>query len=263
MLLPFLIVVLFACFSTWDCCADQPPPKELPTDSTGLSPINNPVPAGRPINEQRPLINVVAANTVPTKGKGDPSFERDIRPILKAACFHCHGEAETREGNLDLRLARFLKSGGDSGPAIVPEFPNESLLLQRVRDGEMPPGESHKLTAEKVQTIESWIRSGAKTRRPEPLTLDGPVITPEEASHWSFQPINRPEVPSVEDSHLVANPIDAFILSKLEASQFTFSEPATRHQLIKRIKFALTDCRLHPRRWIDLSTMRVRRRSSV
>ena len=166
-------------------------------------------------------------------------FETDIRPILKSACFHCHGEAGTNEANLDVRLVRFLISGGDSGAAIVPGDPEESLLFQRVRDGEMPPEEAHRLTPKQTGLIREWILSGAETLREEPESLEGALITQEEASHWSFQPIVRPDPPNVKHRDLLTNPIDAFILNKLEAKGFTLAETADRRSLIRRVKFDL------------------------
>ncbi|MBT5018438.1 MAG: DUF1549 domain-containing protein, partial [Planctomicrobium sp.] len=167
------------------------------------------------------------------------SFEKDVRPILKAACFHCHGEENVKEGELDVRLARFLKVGGDSGSAIVPGDADQSLLFQRVRDGEMPPEEAHHLTDQQIETIRSWINTGAQTIRVEPESLEGPYITPEEQAHWSFQPLQAPEVPVVKDSKSVSNPIDAFILKKLEQEGFTFAQRATNTILIRRLKFDL------------------------
>ncbi len=168
------------------------------------------------------------------------SFEKDIRPILKAACFHCHGEEGVKEGGLDVRLSRFLLEGGDSGPAFVKGNGEESYLYQRVRDGEMPPEESHQLSPEEIETIRKWIDAGAPTLREEPETLEGPLITPEELAHWSYQPIQAPEIPKVQGSELVSNPIDAFILQQLEAEGFSFTTPAERNTLIRRLKFNLT-----------------------
>src|SRR5712671_6024351 len=91
-----------------------------------------------------------------------PTFEKDIRPILKAHCFDCHGEGEKLKGGLDLRLRRLMLKGGDDGPVIVPGKPEKSLLVKLVSSGEMPKREK-KLTPEQVATIKSWIATGAKT----------------------------------------------------------------------------------------------------
>ena len=90
-------------------------------------------------------------------GAAEPTmFERDVRPILKAYCLDCHGGGEALKGKLDLRLKRFAVKGGDSGPAIVAGKPEESYLLERLREGEMPPGEK-KVPTEKIAVIERWI----------------------------------------------------------------------------------------------------------
>src|SRR5207237_6813924 len=81
------------------------------------------------------------------------SFERDVRPILKAYCLDCHGAAEKLRGKLDLRLRRFLVKGGGSGPAIVPGQAGKSRLLQRLKNGEVPPTEK-KVPAASAAVIE-------------------------------------------------------------------------------------------------------------
>jgi len=117
------------------------------------------------------------------------SFERDVRPIFKAYCLDCHGGSEQVEARLDLRLRRFVVQGGESGPAIVAGRPAESLLLARLKSGEMPPTEK-KVPAEQIAVVEQWIAAGAKTGREEPASLPpGIDITPEERAHWFFQPL--------------------------------------------------------------------------
>jgi mono/diheme cytochrome c family protein len=85
----------------------------------------------------------VAPETEPLLTAAEPAaitFEQHVRPILKTHCFHCHGEEDEVQGNLDVRLVRLLVAGGDSGPALVKGKAAESLLLQRIEQGEMPPG---------------------------------------------------------------------------------------------------------------------------
>ncbi|QDV13478.1 Planctomycete cytochrome C [Rosistilla oblonga] len=179
------------------------------------------------------LLPQVVAGSEPADS---PQFETHVRAIFKKHCFHCHGEEEHPEGSLDLRLVRFMHSGGDSGPAIIPGAADESVLFQRMRDGEMPPDESKLCSEEELEIVRQWIEAGATTLRPEPESIDDTMlITEEERSHWSLQPIVRPSVPQVADAEAVANPIDAFLLAKLEARGFGFSPRAPANALIRRL----------------------------
>src|SRR4051812_28307801 len=85
-----------------------------------------------------------------------PAFNADVRPIFQAYCTECHGEAAKPKGGLDLRLRRLALKGGDSGPALVAGKPGESLLLERVTKGEMPPRKK-KLSAAQVETLRRWV----------------------------------------------------------------------------------------------------------
>lgn len=166
------------------------------------------------------------------------TFEKDVRPILKAHCFHCHGESGVMEGSLDVRLRHWIVAGGDSGEAVVPGSESESLLLERVSSGDMPPGEKN-LSSADIASIRQWIIDGAKTAREEPLTLDdGDYITEEERSFWAFQPITRPEVPVVK-ANVSDNPIDAFVLERLNREGLSFSATAARYTLLRRATFDL------------------------
>ena len=121
-------------------------------------------------------------------------FEKDIRPILKAHCFQCHGEDGREKGDLDVRLRRLLLEGGEHGPALVVGQPDKSRLYQFVREGKMPKGQA-KLSAHELALIRDWIAQGAKTARAEPMDADAVGITEEEKSFWAFQPIQNPAVP--------------------------------------------------------------------
>jgi hypothetical protein len=164
------------------------------------------------------------------------TFERDIRPILKQHCFHCHGEEKSPEANLDLRLVRSLIKGGETGPTLVPRDHSASLLYRRIASDEMPPGEK-KLSAAERQRIASWIDQGARTARPEPESLpSGETFTEEERSHWSFQPIVRPAIPTAASTHA---PIDAFVIARLQSRGLRPSPEADRATLIRRLSFDL------------------------
>lgn len=170
------------------------------------------------------------------------TFERDIRPILKTHCFHCHGEAGVREGGLDVRLRRLLAEGGDSGAAIGRSSAG-SLLIERLRSGEMPPvdDDNKKVPTHEIELIAKWIDQGARTAREEPDEItDAHLITEEERSFWAFQHVKRPEVPVVETPGGATNPIDAFLLRRLQPSGHTFAPPAEKRTLLRRATVGLT-----------------------
>ena len=188
-----------------------------------------------------PFLTFALALTASLLEAGELTYERDVRPILKAHCFQCHGEEPDPQGGLDVRLRRFLIAGGDSGAAIVPGKPEESFLIERIRSGDMPPGDDEvkKVPANELALLERWISEGAITAREEPETITGSYITEEERSFWSFQPVVRPDVPGVRQSDVVSNPIDAFLLSRLEEKGFTFAKRADKATLIRRLSFDL------------------------
>jgi mono/diheme cytochrome c family protein len=163
-----------------------------------------------------------------------PTFEAHVRPLFKVYCLTCHGEGEKLRGGLDLRLRRLAVQGGDSGPAIVPGKSDRSLLYQRVRDGEMPPGKK-KLAPEEVARIGRWISGGARVEGPEPKAVgSGMLITAKDRSFWAFQPIRTPAIPAVRSRQSVRSPVDAFLLAKLEGQGLTFAPEVDRRTLIRR-----------------------------
>ncbi|MFO0850668.1 MAG: DUF1553 domain-containing protein [Gemmataceae bacterium] len=167
---------------------------------------------------------------------GPLTFERDVRPILRAVCFQCHGEEANPKGKLDLRLVRLMAAGGRSGPAVVPGKLDESVLWEKVASDEMPKG-TKKLTAEQKATVRRWIEQGAKTARPEPADPAAARFTAEDLSHWSFQPVKSPPAPGVPGA---GSPIDAFLLAKLRSAGISgFTPEADRRTLIRRLTFDL------------------------
>lgn len=158
-----------------------------------------------------------------------PGFNRDIRPILSEHCLTCHGpDSNSREADLRLDVRENALSKRDA-PTIVPGKPAESELLKRVRSDDefvqMPPPDSGKkpLTEEQIQLLEAWIQDGA-----------------EYESHWAFIPPKSPDVPQVKHQQRVRNPIDAFVLRKLESHELGLSPEADRRTLIRRVSLDLT-----------------------
>ena len=186
------------------------------------------------------LTLIAIASPLRAEQPGAPlTFERDIRPLLKTHCFQCHGEGQDRQGGLDLRLRHLALKGGETGAAFVAGNRDESLLYQRVRDGEMPPGKT-KLSAAEVALIGRWVAEGAKTARAEPATIGPePFITEEDLSFWAFQPIRAIAAPEVQHRSQVRTPIDAFLLQKLEQQQLALSPDADKRTLIRRATFDL------------------------
>ena len=170
-------------------------------------------------------------------GPEDIYFEQQARGILKAYCFECHGETEKLKGGLDLRLKKFMISGGENGPAIITGNSRESILIKRIESNEMPPGKK-KLEPEQISILKRWIDSGAKTEFKEPETLPrGNIITAQDRQHWSLKPIIRPPIPQVQSTLLVKTPIDAFLLKKLEEKKLGFSPIAEKSVLLRRLYF--------------------------
>lgn len=181
-----------------------------------------------------PLISPIAQSS-----EKKISFEHHIRPILKAQCFHCHGEGKRLRGGLDLRLRRLLIKGGKSGSALIPGSAEKSLIIERIRDNEMPPGKK-KLTGDQIQLIAQWIDKGAATLRDEPEAVtSGLLITEEDRAFWAFQPIRNPPIPEVSQPARARNPVDHFILTRLEKVNQDLSEEAGRAELIRRATFDL------------------------
>ena len=185
--------------------------------------------------------SVILLATCGATPAADPlSFERDVRPILKAYCLDCHGAEEKMSGGLDLRLKRFAVAGGNDGPAVVPNEPGKSLLVERMKFGEMPPSEK-KVPADQIAIIEKWIAAGAPTLRDEPATLPpGLGITDEERAYWFYQPLTRPTPPTFTPADRVRTPIDAFILAKLREQNLGFGPDADKATLLRRATFDLT-----------------------
>jgi len=188
------------------------------------------------------LLAALLASCSQLVAAGAVSFEKDVRPILKAHCFHCHGEEEKLGGGLDLRLKRLMLTGGESGPAIVAGQPDGSLLVDYLTSGLMPPEDvAVRPTEDEITTIVNWIASGAAVEGPEPATIDrGFYITNQERQFWSFKPVVRPSLPHVKDQTRAANEIDLFLLEKLESADLSFSGQASKEVLVRRAYLDLT-----------------------
>jgi len=165
--------------------------------------------------------------------------EHEVRGILQARCVTCHGGLK-QMGGLDLRTVASRLKGGKSGPALVPGKPDESLMLKRIVNGEMPPDKMAKELAVELPTdgetekLRAWIVAGAPGPVPVTATPDA-VVTAKDRQFWSLQPPVRPAVPGG-----AKHPIDAFLLEKLKGKGLAFSKKTDRLALLRRAHLDLT-----------------------
>ncbi|MGA2017655.1 MAG: PSD1 and planctomycete cytochrome C domain-containing protein [Opitutaceae bacterium] len=171
-------------------------------------------------------------------------FEARIRPILADRCYKCHSRlADKIRGGLMLDTREGMLHGGDTGPAITPGKPGDSLIVDAISykdaDLQMPP-KGDRLSDQQVADISEWIRRGA----PDPRSLvargSSPAYGGVGREHWSFLPVRKQQVPAVADPPWCRTPVDNFILAKLEEAGLKPNPPADRYTLIRRATFDLT-----------------------
>ena len=159
----------------------------------------------------------------------------EIQRILKTNCQPCHNET-TRSSGLALTSADAILTGGNRGPAIKPGSPDESLLVRAVEQSselKMPPG--RKLQQEQIASIRRWIELGAAWPKDEAT-----ASRPKGSDWWSFQPIKRVNPPPIKDAAWVRNPIDQFVLARLEKERLQPSSEASKEILLRRVSLDLT-----------------------
>jgi mono/diheme cytochrome c family protein len=183
--------------------------------------------------------------TLPAAGPQLPAnqvefFESKVRPVLAGTCQKCHG-VSTHKGGLRLDSRDAAIKGGDSGAAVVPGNPNASPMIDAInyRGLEMPP--TGKLKPREIQALVEWVKMGAPWPRDDGKAT-GPsrgdfTITDEDRHYWAFQPIGHPQPPAVRAKNWVANPIDGFVLARLEENGLAPNPPAEPRVLIRRLFF--------------------------
>ena len=176
-------------------------------------------------------------------------FENRIRPLLVEHCYKCHSAgSEKVKGGLLLDTKAGLLKGGETGPAIVPGEPEQSLLIKAVRytdkDLQMPPKDK-RLADHEIADLVSWVRMGAPDPRVTPETSAGATTqapTYDFAAarkQWAFHTPADPAVATVKNKHWAKSPIDHFILAKLEEKNLSPAPPADKRMLIRRATFDL------------------------
>lgn len=171
-------------------------------------------------------------------------FEKDVKGLLQKHCVGCHGGEKTR-GDLDLATREGALKGGGTGPAFVPFKANESLLVKLITHAEEPamPDEQPKLPDEVINKIMAWIDNGAPYAGPlvegKRPPRDGSIVTEQDRSWWSFQPLKKVEVPEVAHTDGLRNEIDRFIQAKAIAASKLILPAADKRRLIRRAYFDL------------------------
>ncbi|MEZ6120598.1 MAG: DUF1549 domain-containing protein [Pirellulaceae bacterium] len=171
-------------------------------------------------------------------------FEREVRPILAEHCYSCHStSADKLKAGLVLDSHEGVLQGGDSGPAVVPQNVDESLLIQAVRYEafEMPP--RGKLSDQQIQTLERWVADGAAW----PTESDVKVAKREfdwdqrREEHWSWQPIQVSPVPEAFDAKygMIRNRVDQYLAQRLEQANVPVATEADKVALVRRLYFDL------------------------
>jgi hypothetical protein len=173
-------------------------------------------------------------------------FDQKVLPLLKDHCLKCHGDSKNK-GGLRLTSREALLQGGDSGPVFDRNKPEASLLLQAIHyQGELRMPPSGKLPEEKIKILEDWFKSGAAwPASPVPSAIldpkpKGGVVTPEAKNYWAYKTLRRPDIPTVQKRQWISNPIDAFLLARLESQKLVPNPPADRLALIRRATYDLT-----------------------
>ena len=194
------------------------------------------------------LLVILVAALAPSLGaepdsEGVAFFERKIRPVLVKRCYECHSaRAKKIGGKLLLDSREALLRGGESGPVLVVGKPESSRIIQALRwadELEMPPDDP--LPGTVVHDFVEWVRRGAPD--PRSRAAGGSDASEsgakDEAALWSFQPIADPRPPEVDNITWPRDPIDRFVLARLEARNFKPAEDASADVLIRRLYFGL------------------------
>ncbi len=172
-------------------------------------------------------------------------FEKKVRPILSESCVSCHsGPQPSGSLNLEKPSGLFAMQGGKT--LVSPGDPDKSLFIHAIRYTipalRMPP--SGKLPAEQIAVLEDWVKRGAPIPKEAGKAPVAPKVAgfplAERRKFWSYRPVVRPAVPKVKNAAWVRNPIDAFLLARMEATGLKPAAPADKRTLLRRVTFDLT-----------------------
>lgn len=192
-------------------------------------------------------ISTVVLFAAPLAWAAPPDYSRDVQPVLRKRCVMCHNE-RTAQNGLRLDDPGQAMEGGYSGPVIVAGKSMESKLVERItssKKGFMMPPAGAPLTTQEIEIIKTWIDAGAAIPK---VSATSPASKPVASSHWAFQPIRKPRLPEVSQAAWARNPIDRFVLARLDKEKITPSPEASKRTLIRRVSLDLTGLPPSPER---------------
>jgi hypothetical protein len=192
------------------------------------------------------LVLVLCVLTSPLRAFDDSEFfETKVRPVLVQHCYGCHsGQAKKLRGGLRLDSREAMLAGGDNGPALVPQQPNKSRLIEAVTyknvELQMPP--RGKLPDAAIADLTTWVKMGAPWPK-QPASVESGVaksafdLQERKRTHWAWQPIRPQNPPPVRDRNWPRDPLDRFILARLEDKGLSPAKPAEKRTLLRRLCF--------------------------
>ena len=196
------------------------------------------------------IVSLTALRPVPAAEadlKKAEFFEKRIRPLLISRCYDCHSEGSVESGLRVDSLAELIR-GGERGPALVPGKPKESLLISAVQhSGQLHMPLKDKLSQKEISDLIEWVQAGAywpdakpvAELRKEAEASSGPLFTKEEKEFWAFQPPRAPQIPETQNKKWSQQPLDQFVLARLEQAGGEPAPRADRQTLIRRATYDL------------------------
>ncbi|MGH9310742.1 MAG: PSD1 and planctomycete cytochrome C domain-containing protein, partial [Vicinamibacterales bacterium] len=189
-------------------------------------------------------IGAQQAAPAPASAAAPIDFARDIQPVLEQYCYECHGRTKAR-ARLRLHSPDFIRRGGNSGPAILPGRSSQSELIRRLvdpSDDDRMPLDSDPLPDDIIARFKAWIDQGAPMPGAALAEANGAgaAATDDLEEHWAYVKPARPEPPAVANASWVRNPIDRFVLARLEKEKLAPAPEAARTTLLRRVTLDLT-----------------------
>ncbi len=184
-----------------------------------------------------PLLGKGAETTPAPTAAQIEFFEKEVRPVLADNCFKCHGPKKQKSG-LRLDSRELILKGGEVGAAVVAGKPELSRLIlainhAKAKDVEPMPSADEKISDKAIAALTEWVRMGL------PWPAESSPVANDPRNHWAFQPVKNPPLPSIKNTAAARQPLDRFVLAKLEANGLQASPEANRETLARRFTLAL------------------------